>query len=171
MSPTNSTPRWRAALQQRWQAMAPRERLSLATGAAVVGFTLVWLVGVSPAWQALRKAPERQRALDAQLADMQALAAQAQTIRQDGDAQVPARATVIRVIESAAREMGTGTQLSITGSQATLRLGQVAPDLLARQLDQLRRAARVMPVQAQLERVGEGWSGTLTLAGPGLDGQ
>lgn len=159
---------WLAGMGTRWQAMAPRERLLVQLAAWVLGAGLIWMLGITPAWKTLQKSPDRLRALDAQLVRMQDWAAQAQAIRQDGSSPVPERSTTIGLIENTARDLGPGTQVNVMGNQVVVRLTQVAPDLLARSLDQLRRAARVVPVSAELEQVGDRWSGSLTLAGPGL---
>lgn len=159
---------WQASVQQRWRALAPRERLSLVVGGSVLGIGLLWMAGIAPALAVLQMSPERLRTLDAQLAQMQSWAAQAALTREEGGSQLPERSTVMGLIERSASELGAGTQLNVVGNQAVLRLQQVPPDALARQMDQLRRAARVMPASAELERDGNGWRGTITLTGPGL---
>ena len=55
---------WRRALQQRWQALADRERLLLMLGGTVLGLALLWWVGLAPAWRTVRAAPQKIEALD-----------------------------------------------------------------------------------------------------------
>ena len=63
-------------------------------------------------------------------------------------------------------------QPRLLGDQATVALTAVAPDALARWLEQVRINARLVPVQADLRFNASpaGWSGQVVLAGPGLGG-
>lgn len=70
-----------APLQQRWQALAPRERLGATLGLGLLLVFLVWSLAVQPALKTLRTAPAQQATLDAQLAQMQRLAAEASELR------------------------------------------------------------------------------------------
>lgn len=156
------------ALRARWSALATRERLLAGLAFWAVVLALLWTVGVAPAWKTLQRAPGQHQTLDGQLGRMQALAAQAQGIQQERSPSVPDRETATRLLQESVRGLGAGAQLSITGPQAVVRLEGVAPQVLARNLDQWRRVARVMPTGADLQWLGSGWSGTVTLAGSGL---
>jgi len=154
-----------------WQAMrahwSARERMAVTLATWAVGLGLLWALGIAPAWKTLARAPQRQQVLDAQLARMQALAAQAAEIRQDDAGAVPDRGAAIGLIQRTARELGQ-EPVMVTGNQVRLRGDGSRPDVLARSLDQMRRGARVTVVQATLKRQGDDWHGNITLAGPGL---
>lgn len=160
---TSPTSRWQDALSR----MHPRERAAVMLAAWVVGLGALWGLGIAPAWKTLAKAPERHQAVDRQLAQMQALAAQADDVRRTSEGDLPQRDAVLDLLHRTAREMGQGS-VTVNGDQVSLRVNNVAPDALARALDQLRRSARVSVAQAELKRQGDGWSGSVTLSGPGL---
>ena len=66
--------------------------------------------------------------------------------------------------------MGAGAQLALQGDRATVTMREIAPRALAQWLQQVRINARLLPVQAQIQRAGTtGWSGQIILAGPGLE--
>lgn len=156
-----------------WGRLAARERLAVGLAAAVVGLALLWWVGFAPALATLRQAPDQHRQLDTQLAHMRALAASAQALRSQGGAQPLARDAAQRALEQATRELlGPDVQPRLLGDQATVALTAVAPDALARWLEQVRINARLVPVQADLRFNASpaGWSGQVVLAGPGLGG-
>jgi len=67
---------WRA----RWHALGLRERRLVLLAAAVLGTYLVWLLAWQPACHTARTAPAQIAALDAQLQQMQALAAEADVL-------------------------------------------------------------------------------------------
>jgi general secretion pathway protein M len=78
----------------------------------------------------------------------------------------------LRALEAATAAMGPTAQLSVLGDRATLTLNNTPPDALAQWLSQVRVNARLMPLEAKLNRATEpaAWSGTLVLGGPGLGG-
>lgn len=160
---TSPTSRWQALLLR----MSPRERAAVLLAAWIVGLGALWGLGIAPAWKTLAKASERHQAVDTQLARMQALAAQTDDIRRSSAGDLPPRDAALDVLHRTARELGQGSVM-VSGNQVSLRIHGVAPDVLARALDQLRRSARVNVVHAELKRRGDGWSGSVTLAGPGL---
>ena len=96
------------------------------------------------------------------------MAGEAQAIEQERSGSAPDRNTTTRLLQDSVQGLGSGAQLSLSGSQAVIRMEGVAPQVLARSLDQWRRVARVVPTGADLRWQGSGWSGTVTLAGPGL---
>ena len=168
MSQNEQRPGVTDAIRARWSALAPREQLMVAIALWTVSLGLIWALGLSPAWKALREAPAKHEKLDGQLSRMQALAAQAKTIEQERSGSAPDRNTTTRLLQDSVQGLGSGAQLSLSGSQAVIRMEGVAPQVLARSLDQWRRVARVVPTGADLRWQGSGWSGTVTLAGPGL---
>lgn len=143
-----------------WKTRAPRERLALGLAGSVVGLFLVWLVFVQPAWRTLREAPPRLDALDAQLQQMQRLAAESQGLR--GVAAVP-QAQAAAALKAATDRLGDKGRLSLQGDRASLTLNGASPEALRGWLLEVRSAARVRPTEAQLSRGPQGYSGTIVV--------
>jgi general secretion pathway protein M len=163
-----------AGLSQRLSAtlagMAPRERQAVMIAAWVLGLALLWWVALGPALNTLRQAPERQATLDAQLTQMLRMAATAEQVRAQNNTPPPTRRGAQAAIESATAALGAQAQVSVQGDRAILTLRGVAPEALAKWLSQVRVNARLLPVEAQVQRQASpaGWAGQITLAGPGL---
>ena len=102
-----------------WKARVPRERAALGLAGGVVALFLVWLVFVQPAWRTLREAPPRLDALEAQLQQMQRLAAESQGLR--GVAAVP-QAQAAAALKAATDRLGDKGRLSLQGERASLTL-------------------------------------------------
>ena len=168
------TPSAAHALTQRLgsmlQALSPREQRAVRLAAWVVGLGLLWWVGLAPAIDTLRQSGARHAKLDAALAQMQAQAASAEVLRSQNATPPPGRDAAQRALEEATRQLGAGAQLSLQGDRATVAMRDIAPGALAQWLQQVRINARLLPVQAQIQRGGAaaGWSGQVVLAGPGL---
>lgn len=148
-----------------------RERRLVQIAALVVGLGLVWWLGIAPALQTLRQAPDRHAQLSRQLADVQRMAATAAAVREQGNARVPSRNEALGALERATATLGPQGQLSVLGDRATLTLRHADPAALAQWLAQARLNARVSPVESQLTREGPGWNGNVVLSGPGLAGE
>lgn len=162
-----------APLQQTLAGLQPRERRAVTLALWVVGLGLVWWIAIAPAWSTLRQAPERQARLDAQLSQMRSMAASAQALRDQTNAQPPGRDTVLRALDQATGALGASGQIAVLGERATLTLNNATPEALAQWLQQVRINARLVPVEARLSRPASGapvWSGTLAVSGPGLSG-
>lgn len=159
-----------APLQALRARLAPREQRALNIGLWVVGLGLLWWLGVAPALNTLRQAPERHVQLDAQLGKMRALAATATALRADTRSQLPSRDDALRFLEQATTALGGTAQLSVLGDRATLTLRNTPPEALALWLSQVRINARLVPLEAQLNRQpgSTTWNGSLVLSGPGL---
>jgi general secretion pathway protein M len=143
-----------------WRSRVPRERTALGLTGGVVGLFLVWLVFVQPAWRTLREAPPRLDALDAQLQQMQRMAAESQSLR--GVAAVP-QAQAAAALKAATDRLGDKGRLSMQGDRASLTLNGVSPEALRGWLLEARSAARVRPTEAQLSRGPQGYSGTIVV--------
>lgn len=151
---------WRDRARTYWRSRAPRERLALGAAGAVLGLFLVWLVFIQPAWRTLRETPAQLDALDAQLQQMQRLAAESQSLR--GVAAVT-QVQAAAALKSATDRLGDKGRLSMQGDRASLTLNGVSPEALRGWLLEARSAARVRPVEAQLTRGPQGYSGTLVV--------
>ena len=149
-----------APLQQRWQALAPRERLGVALGLGLLGLFLVWRLGVQPALKTLRTAPIQQAALDAQWSQMQRLAAEAVELRALPPVE-PAQADA--ALQAATARLGNAARLQRSGERLSVTFTSVEPAAMMAWLSEVRAAARARVIEAQLGRTGNGYSGTLVL--------
>ena len=153
-----------------WQRLAPREQRAVQLAAWVVGVGLLWWIGLAPAIDTLRQANMRHAQLDRTLAQMQGQAASAEVLRSQNATPPPGREAALRALEEATRQLGAGAQLALQGDRATVTMREIAPGALAQWLQQVRVNARLLPVQAQIQRAGaSAWSGQVILAGPGLE--
>lgn len=152
-----------APLQQRWQALAPRERLGATLGLGLLLVFLVWSVAVQPALKTLRTAPAQQATLDAQLAQMQRLATEAAELRALPPVD-PMQADA--ALQSATERLGATARLQRSGERVNITFTGVEPAAMMAWLAEVRAAARVRVVEAQLSRVGNGYSGSLVLTLP-----
>lgn len=151
------------------QGLSPREQRMVRVAAWVVGLGLLWWVGLAPAVDTLRQSKTRHARLDKELAQVQAQAASAEVLRTQNATPPPGREAALRALEEATRGLGAGASLAQQGDRATVTLKGVAPGALAQWLQQVRVNARVLPVQAQIQRGDQAaWSGQIVLAGPGL---
>lgn len=150
--------------------LSPREQRAVTIAAWVVGLGLLWWVGIAPAIQTLKQAPVKHAQLDKALSQMQHFAASAEVLRTQNATPPPGREAASRALEDATRTLGASAQLALQGDRATVTLRNAPPRAVAQWLNQVRINARLLPVQAQLQRGGspQGWSGQVVLAGPGL---
>lgn len=155
----------RQQLQARWATLAPRERMLAGGAAALVGFALLWWIALGPAITTLRTAGEQHRVLDAELARMQRLQAQAKAM-QSAPKQNPEEA--MRQLEAAVRQqLGTSARYVIAGDRVTVTLANTPPAALAQWISQVRTNARAIPGEAKLTRnASGGWDGSVVLALP-----
>lgn len=156
------------AVQARWEILAAREKTLVLAACALVALALCWWVIIGPAVQTLRVSAAQHRALDAQLQQMKALAAQAQALQSQPKAGFD---EALRALEGTTRQrLGTGAQLSVVGDRATLTLRGVPADALGQWLAQTRINARALPSEVRLVRNpapgSSRWDGTLVLSLP-----
>jgi len=158
MSATATLP---TSLAARYAALAPRERVLVAVMAGALAFLVVWLIAVRPAWRTLAEAPARRALADAQLLQMQVIAAEAKQLR--GLPPVSSTAAA-QVLKSATDQMGGKGKLIVQNDRATLSLTGASGEDLRQWLMQARGGARARPIEANLSRVGDGYNGTLVVA-------
>lgn len=151
-----------AALQARWNGLAPREKTLVMAAAAVVGVALFWWVLVAPALSVLRQAPAQHRTLDAQLQHMTRLQAQAQAMKSQPQ-QNPAES--MRQLEQSIRQhLGVSARYAIAADRVTITLTNTPSEAVAQWLTQARVNARTMPSEARLTRGATGgWDGTIVV--------
>lgn len=164
--------RFTLALSTALSRLSPRERTAVTAAAWIVGLGLLWWVAVAPALDTLQQAPARHAKVDAQLSQVQRLAATAESVRGQSSAQPPGRDEVLRALETATNGLAGTAQLSVLGDRVTVTLRNTPPEALAQWLSQVRINGRLLPLESQIQREpgSPGWSGTLVLTGPGLGG-
>jgi general secretion pathway protein M len=150
--------------EQAWKARTPRERQAIGVVAVVLVLFLVWTLFVQPAWRSLREAPAQLDVLDAQMQQMQRLAAESRELR--GTAPVSS-AQAAAALKAATDRLGDAGKITLLGDRATLTLNGATPEALRAWMNEARNAARARPVEAQWVRGPKGYSGSLsvTLAG------
>ena len=141
-----------------WRARTPRERLVLGSAAALLGLLLLWTLLVAPALATLRSAPAQLESLDAQLQQMRSLATEVRDLRNTTPV---AAAQAGLAIKAAAERHGDKMRLTLQADRALVTLVNVSPEQLRALLVEVRSAARARPLEAQLNRVPAGYSGTL----------
>jgi general secretion pathway protein M len=155
----------RQAVLAWWNGLAPRERALVGGAIGVLLVALLWWVALGPAIATLRAADAQHRALDAQVAHMQRLQAQAKAM-QSLPRQNPDEA--MRQLEAAVQQqLGTNARYNIVGDRVTVTLTNVPAGALAQWLAQVRTNARAIPGEAHLTRnAGGGWDGSVVLTLP-----
>jgi general secretion pathway protein M len=150
----------RRQVRERWRAFAPRERAALATALVLIGVFIVWSIAVQPALRTAQQAPAQLDRLDAQLQQMQRLAAESKSLR--GAVPVsPAQAAA--VLQSATQQLGPQGRITIQGDRATLSVTGVQANVLRAWLSEARSAARARAVDVQLARSAQGYTGTIVV--------
>ncbi len=157
-------PAWAArstVLRTRWRSLSPRDRGLVALMGLVVGAFAVWALAVQPAWRTLREAPARIALLEAQTQAMRALAAEASELRAAPSLSTEAATLALR---SASERLGANGRLSLQGDRAVLTLTGASSEQLREWLSEARSGARARPVEAQLSRSAQGYSGSIVLS-------
>lgn len=153
-----------SSLQRSWSGLARRERVLVLLAGTIVVLALLWALALAPALRTVSRAPAQSDLLDRQLQSMQAIAAQARELQ--GRPSVR-REDALRVLQSSLQQRLAGrAQLTPAGERATVTFSGVPPELLAQWLGQARGAARVVVLQARLQRGAVGWDGSVVLQLP-----
>jgi general secretion pathway protein M len=162
--------RWQtllAPLRQRWAALAPRDRRIAATLGWALGLVLLWFVAVVPAWRSVTTAPARLDAIDKQLQQMQRLASETATLR----ALPPVGGLQSQsALKAATDALGPAARLVLGGDRATITFTNASGTQVRDWLAEVRSAARVRPVEANLTRGPQGYSGNVIVQMPGGNG-
>jgi general secretion pathway protein M len=149
-----------AAALARWAALAPRERRGLSIALLAVGVLLLWMVAVQPALRALNETPAQLDKLEAQTQQLQRIAAEARELKATAPV-TPAQSGA--ALKAAADRLGDKAKLQQQGDRATLTLTNASPEAVAAWLGEARSAARARPVEAQLTRSAQGYSGSIVV--------
>lgn len=150
----------RAQAEAQWQALGDRERQALKIAGAVVGLGLFYFLLVAPAQRINKTAPAQIEALESKLQLMQSQAAEARTLR-NSPTVPPAQAQA--ALSSATERLGPAARLQMAGDRAVVTLNGVSSEALQSWLGEVRAAARARPIEAQLTRGANGYSGSMTL--------
>ncbi|MCV2356161.1 type II secretion system protein M [Paucibacter sp. B2R-40] len=150
----------KAQAQTRWQALADRDQLALQFVAWILALLLLWLIAIQPGLRTLRQAPAQLEALELQLQEMQALAAETRELR--ATPAVPI-ALAAQALQAASEHLGPTAKLSVNGDRAVLSINGVGAEPLQSWLGEVRSAARARPLEAKLQRSPNGYSGTIVL--------
>lgn len=150
----------RAQARTWWEGRAPRERQLVAVMAAVVVFFIAWSIFVQPAWKTARMAPAQIDALDLQLEQMKRTAAQSQGLRGAAPVSAPQAA---QALKAATDRLGDKARLTQQGTRATLTLSGVTGDALRAWMSEARSSARARPIEAQLQRGPDGYTGSIVV--------
>lgn len=160
MNDSGRTALWRA----RWRELGARERYLIGCAVLLVLLALLWQAVLGPVLAALRGGQQHWM-LDAQLAQMQALQAQAQMLKQQPR---QSAADVQRSVEQVVREqLGVGARVVPQGERLSITVANAAPEALAQLLTQLRQNAKALPREVRLTRNANAqWDGVITLSLP-----
>ena len=151
----------RDQLLARYAKLDARERQMVVLIGGLLGFLIVWLVFVRPAWKTLDEAPALRAQADAQLLQMQAIANEAGQLR----ALPPVPPSVSeQILKSATDGLGSKGKLSVQGDRAILTVTGINGEELRKWLIQARGGARARPIEATLTRAGDGYNGTLVVS-------
>lgn len=154
---------WTAPLRARWQSLGARERRGLTVAGWVLGLFVAWALAIAPAWRTAREAPTQLDRLDAQLQQMQRLAGEARELR---SAPVIGGTQAVGILRAATGALGTAGRLQVAGDRATLTLNGANGGQLRDWLTEARSSARARPLEANLTRGPQGFSGSIVVALP-----
>jgi len=144
-----------------WGSRSKRERQAIALVVGILVLFIAWTLLVEPAWRIARSAPAELDALDGQLQQMQRIANESQGLR----ATVPVGAAQAGIaLKAASDRLGDKARLNLQGDRAILTLTGVTPEALRAWLTEARASARARPVEAQLQRGPNGYTGSLTVS-------
>ena len=144
-----------------WRQLKMSERRLILLAFWVILVVLLWLLAIAPALKILKDAPEQHRALDAKLQSMRALSTEAKTLQSQPKLGLDEAQKALQ--SSVSQRFGSVAQLNLSGERATLTLKNANPQELAQWLTQARVNARALPGEAKLNKIGDGWDGTLVL--------
>lgn len=146
---------------QRWHGLATRDRRGLLAIGIVLGLFVLWLLAIQPALRTLREAPAQLDALDTQLQSMQRLASETTQLR--ATAPISAEQSA-QALKAASERLGAAAKLNLQGDRAVLIVNGVASGALRQWLAEARSGARARPLEAQLSRGPNGYTGTVVVA-------
>ena len=135
------------SLQAFWTERDVRERKMLRLGAVAVGMTLVYLLGIGPAYVGIGKLRKDLPQLRQQASSLQALSRDAQGLA--ANAPPPAVLSTRESIEAALTRKGLKAQsVVVTGDLVRLQLNNVSFAAIVEWLDDMQKTARLSVVES-----------------------
>jgi len=151
-------------LAARWAKLSPREQGLLSWLGVVLAMLLCWQIAIAPALDTLRRSDAQRSQLAQQLAQMQALQAQAQALQQRP---VLSRDEALRTLQSLSQPLGKQIELTVQGERVSVQLKAMPAQTLVQWLGQARTQAQALPLEAHwVRQSGPLWDGTLVLRLP-----
>jgi general secretion pathway protein M len=154
MMSTLPTAKLASSLRERFDALALRERRLLLIALGLIAAALLWWIALKPALSTYQNSQAAHASLDAQLAKMQTLAQDAQTLKaaprmNGGQARVWLESASKKLGKAVVSAQGNRLQISFVGALASF-------------LTQARSAAQLVPIQANWQLAGSTalWDGT-----------
>lgn len=152
---------WHGQALTQWSRLAERERRLLALAGLALAALLSYTVLIAPAQRTLRHVPPQLDALERQLQNMQAQAAEARLL---AGSPTISMADAQAALTGATERLGDKAKLQVQGERAVLTLSGVPTEALQSWLGEVRAAARARPVEAQLTRSPQGFVGSIVLS-------
>ncbi len=139
-----------------WYHQRPvREQRLLVGLALLVCAALLWAIGIAPALQTYRASGGAHAKLDAELAQMQAMALESQRLKA---MPILSAAQAQTWLDTSIKKLGKAT-LAVQGSRVQINFTGASPEALAAWLSQARSAAQLVPLQANWRRMTAGVAG------------
>jgi type II secretory pathway component PulM len=139
----------RSAMTARWQQLSARERLWLTIAGTLIALSLLWQVGLSPAWQAWRQSPARHAQLDRQAAELQSLQMKARELQARP---ILSRGEALQSFTQLTRDLLPGAQISALADQQRITLKGASATGLTQWLVAVRQSAQANVVELRLQR-------------------
>ncbi|THU03758.1 type II secretion system protein M [Lampropedia puyangensis] len=174
---------WQTALHTlnaKWSHLQARERTLVALATTVVGFALLWLIAIAPAWKTYTSYTSNRQTIERQVQQMQAMRQYALQMQTHLDSSTSGgnqstTGMVNAIHSSAQRLLGSTSSTPLTGDRVTVRFQNVPAAQLLQWLQQVRESTRAQAAQVQLNRASASttdtadatrWSGHVVLALP-----
>lgn len=157
----------RDALNTWLEQRAPREQRLLVALAALAIAAAMWWLAITPALQMYRETDAAHAKLDAQIAQMQAMAEEAMQLKTKPQI---SSAQAQMWLEGSIKKLGVAS-MTMQGSHTHIRFVGATPETLATWLAEARSRAHLKPVEANWKRdassVDPLWDGSLVMADAG----
>jgi general secretion pathway protein M len=144
--------------------LSAREQQALSVLGVLLLVLLCWRVAITPALETLRSSATQRVQLTQQMAQMQALQAQAQALQQRP---VLSRDEALRTLQSLSQPLGKQIELTVQGERVSVQIKAMPAQALAQWLSQARTQAQALPVEAHwVRQTSPQWDGSLVLRLP-----
>lgn len=146
-------------LQTWWRGLSQRERRAMAGMGIVVTLALVWQLGIAMPRNSLRETAQQGQQAQADWDQVRILRAQALALRAldaaGGAASAMDNAAVLQTLLAVTAAAGDARAQvhEVSPGSYSVRFDQVSPDALATWLQTVRQQARLLPHDADLQRV------------------